>query len=102
MTIQMENENVISNRLFELSERYVRAGLSHSILLVVRLVEEYREGFEARHIEYPTPLTDIIHWILRPCKVSSLDFINSLLNGIQNWIYYTKPLQLMSLQKQRC
>ncbi|RNA15376.1 RNA-directed DNA polymerase from mobile element jockey-like [Brachionus plicatilis] len=46
----------ISNRLFELSERYVRTGLSHSVPLVVRLVEEYREGFESRYIEYPTPL----------------------------------------------
>ena len=46
----------VSNRLFELSERYVRAGLSHSIPLVVRLVEEYKEGFESRYIEYPTPL----------------------------------------------
>ncbi|RNA35182.1 hypothetical protein BpHYR1_023987 [Brachionus plicatilis] len=46
----------VSNRLFELSERYVRTGLSHSIPLVVRLVEEYKEGFESRYIEYPTPL----------------------------------------------
>ena len=30
----------VSNRLFDLSERYVRAGLSYSIPLVVRLVEE--------------------------------------------------------------
>ncbi|RNA36923.1 hypothetical protein BpHYR1_037019 [Brachionus plicatilis] len=44
----------ISNRLFELSERYVGTGLSHSIPLVVRLVEEYKEGFESRYIEYPT------------------------------------------------
>ncbi|RNA36062.1 hypothetical protein BpHYR1_052712 [Brachionus plicatilis] len=47
----------ISNRLFELSERYVRTGLSRSVPLVVRLVEEYREGFESRYIEYPTPLS---------------------------------------------
>ncbi|RNA36110.1 hypothetical protein BpHYR1_011330 [Brachionus plicatilis] len=40
-----------------LSERYVRAGLSHSVPVVVRLVEEYREGFESRYIEYPTPLS---------------------------------------------
>ncbi|RNA18981.1 hypothetical protein BpHYR1_041821 [Brachionus plicatilis] len=45
-----------SNRLFELSERYVGTGLSHSIPLVVRLVKEYKEGFESRYIEYPTPL----------------------------------------------
>ncbi|RNA13285.1 glycoside hydrolase [Brachionus plicatilis] len=41
----------VTNRLFELSERYVRAGLNHSVPLVVRLVEEYREGFESRYIE---------------------------------------------------
>ncbi|RNA15933.1 hypothetical protein BpHYR1_007674 [Brachionus plicatilis] len=46
----------VSNRLFELSERYVGTGLSHSIPLVVRLVKEYKEGFESRYIEYPTPL----------------------------------------------
>ncbi|RNA17999.1 hypothetical protein BpHYR1_012102 [Brachionus plicatilis] len=46
----------VSNRLFELSERYVRAGLSHSVSLTVRLVEEYNKGFESRYIEYPTPL----------------------------------------------
>ncbi|RMZ95409.1 RNA-directed DNA polymerase from mobile element jockey-like [Brachionus plicatilis] len=46
----------VSNRLFELSERYVGTGLSHSIPLVVRLVEEYKEGFESRYIEYITPL----------------------------------------------
>ncbi|RNA30560.1 hypothetical protein BpHYR1_042545, partial [Brachionus plicatilis] len=46
----------VSNRLFELSERYVRAGLSHSVPLTVRLVEEYNKGFESRYIEYPTPL----------------------------------------------
>ncbi|RNA43879.1 hypothetical protein BpHYR1_026137 [Brachionus plicatilis] len=39
----------VSNRLFE-------AALSHVVPLVVRLVEEYREGFESRYIEYPTPL----------------------------------------------
>ncbi|RNA37823.1 hypothetical protein BpHYR1_007147 [Brachionus plicatilis] len=31
---------LVSNRLFEFSERYVRAGLSHSVPLTVRLVEE--------------------------------------------------------------
>ncbi|RNA04698.1 RNA-directed DNA polymerase from mobile element jockey-like [Brachionus plicatilis] len=45
----------VSNRLFELNERIVRAGLSHYVPLVVTLVEEYREGFESRYIEYPTP-----------------------------------------------
>ncbi|RNA33324.1 hypothetical protein BpHYR1_042769 [Brachionus plicatilis] len=34
----------------------IRTGLSHSIPLVERLVKEYKEGFESRHIEYPTPL----------------------------------------------
>ncbi|RNA09200.1 RNA-directed DNA polymerase from mobile element jockey-like [Brachionus plicatilis] len=46
----------VSNRLFELSERYVRAGLSHSVPLTIRLVEEYNRGFESRYIENPTPL----------------------------------------------
>ncbi|RNA03353.1 hypothetical protein BpHYR1_043626 [Brachionus plicatilis] len=73
----------VSNRLFELSERYVGTGLSHSIPLVVRLTQYYmnfnlnhnfdnlifdhllmimnfklpnKEGFESRYIEYPTPL----------------------------------------------
>ncbi|RNA07938.1 hypothetical protein BpHYR1_037771, partial [Brachionus plicatilis] len=46
----------VSNRLFELSERYVGTGLSHSIPLVERLVKEYKEGFESRYIEYSTPL----------------------------------------------
>ncbi|RMZ96381.1 hypothetical protein BpHYR1_044432 [Brachionus plicatilis] len=39
------------------SQRYVGTGLSHSIPLVVRLVKEYKEGFESRYIEYPTPLS---------------------------------------------
>ncbi|RNA33680.1 hypothetical protein BpHYR1_035513 [Brachionus plicatilis] len=47
----------VSNRLIELSERYVGAGLSHSIPLVVRLVKEYKEGFESRYIENLTPLS---------------------------------------------
>ncbi|RNA02787.1 RNA-directed DNA polymerase from mobile element jockey-like [Brachionus plicatilis] len=46
----------VSNRLFELSERYVGTGLSHSIPLVERLMKEYKERFESRYIEYPTPL----------------------------------------------
>ncbi|RNA20405.1 hypothetical protein BpHYR1_037757 [Brachionus plicatilis] len=40
----------VSNRLFELSERYYGTGLSNSIPLVVRLVKEYKEGFESRYI----------------------------------------------------
>ncbi|RNA05841.1 RNA-directed DNA polymerase from mobile element jockey-like [Brachionus plicatilis] len=44
----------VSNRLFELAERYVGVGLSHSVPLVTRLVEEYMKGFESRFIEYPT------------------------------------------------
>ncbi|RNA14066.1 hypothetical protein BpHYR1_006908 [Brachionus plicatilis] len=47
---------LVSNGLIELSDRYVGTGLSHSIPLVVRLVEEYKEGFKSRYIEYPTPL----------------------------------------------
>ncbi|RNA00059.1 hypothetical protein BpHYR1_043080 [Brachionus plicatilis] len=30
--------------------------LSHSVPLVVRLVQEYREGFESRYAGYPIPL----------------------------------------------
>ncbi|RNA38918.1 hypothetical protein BpHYR1_036155 [Brachionus plicatilis] len=37
----------VSNRLFELSERYGGTGLSHSIPLVERMVKEYKEGFES-------------------------------------------------------
>ncbi|RNA20644.1 hypothetical protein BpHYR1_044840 [Brachionus plicatilis] len=47
----------ISNRLCELSERYIRAGLNNSVPLVLRLLEEYKAGFESRYIEYPTPLS---------------------------------------------
>ncbi|RNA18543.1 hypothetical protein BpHYR1_018180 [Brachionus plicatilis] len=32
----------------------LRTGLSHFVQLVVRLVEEYREGFESRYIENST------------------------------------------------
>ncbi|RNA18253.1 hypothetical protein BpHYR1_016038 [Brachionus plicatilis] len=53
----LSNKKWVSNRLFELSERYVGTGLSHSIPLVERLVKEYKEDFESRHIEYPTPLS---------------------------------------------
>ncbi|RNA42589.1 hypothetical protein BpHYR1_015784 [Brachionus plicatilis] len=49
------NLESILNRLFELSDRYVGKGLSHSIPLIFRLAEEYK-GFELRFIEYPTPL----------------------------------------------
>ncbi|RNA20646.1 hypothetical protein BpHYR1_044842 [Brachionus plicatilis] len=47
----------VSNRLCELSERYIRTGLSNSVPLVLRLLEEYKAGFESRYIEYPTPLS---------------------------------------------
>ncbi|RNA25341.1 hypothetical protein BpHYR1_049714 [Brachionus plicatilis] len=43
---------IVLNRFFELSERYVKVGLSHSVPMVIRLVEEYR----CRYIEYLTPL----------------------------------------------
>ncbi|RNA09898.1 RNA-directed DNA polymerase from mobile element jockey-like [Brachionus plicatilis] len=46
----------VSNRLFELDERYVAGGLRHSVPLVVKLVDEYKEGFESRYVEYPIPL----------------------------------------------
>ncbi|RNA13509.1 hypothetical protein BpHYR1_015663, partial [Brachionus plicatilis] len=46
----------VSNRLFELSERYVAGGLRHSVPLVINLVDEYKAGFESRYVEYQTPL----------------------------------------------
>ena len=48
--------NTIANRLFELSERYVRVGLGNSVPLLTILVSEYRRGFESRFVNYPTPL----------------------------------------------
>ncbi|RNA02203.1 hypothetical protein BpHYR1_012350 [Brachionus plicatilis] len=39
-----------NNNYYLESERYVGTGLSHSIPLVERLVKEYKEGFESRHI----------------------------------------------------
>ncbi|RNA18706.1 hypothetical protein BpHYR1_041304 [Brachionus plicatilis] len=54
--MQQSDLFLISNRLFELSERYVGTGLRHSIPLVERLVKEYKEGFESTYIENPTPL----------------------------------------------
>ncbi|RNA21389.1 hypothetical protein BpHYR1_040077 [Brachionus plicatilis] len=46
----------VLNRLFKLSEKYVAGGLRHSVPLVVKLVDEYKAGFESSHVEYPTPL----------------------------------------------
>ncbi|RNA19348.1 hypothetical protein BpHYR1_015679, partial [Brachionus plicatilis] len=46
----------VSNRLFELRERYVAGRLRHSVPLVIKLVDEYKAGFESRYVEYPTPL----------------------------------------------
>ncbi|RNA18697.1 RNA-directed DNA polymerase from mobile element jockey-like [Brachionus plicatilis] len=56
----------VSNRLFELSDRYVGTGLRHSIPLVERLVKEYKEGFESTYIENPTPLS--IFFSMDPMK----------------------------------
>ncbi|RMZ99336.1 hypothetical protein BpHYR1_015390 [Brachionus plicatilis] len=44
----------VSNRLYELSERYEAGGLRHSVPLVVKLVDEYKAAFESRYVEYPT------------------------------------------------
>lgn len=46
----------VANRLDGLTERYVRNGLSNSVQLVVRLVEEYQRGFNSRNVSYSTPL----------------------------------------------
>ena len=48
--------HTVANRLDELTERYVRGGLIYSVPLVVRLVDEYKRGFNSRYVSYPTPL----------------------------------------------
>ncbi|RNA29836.1 hypothetical protein BpHYR1_051398 [Brachionus plicatilis] len=55
-TFNKPNLLTVSNRIFKLSERYVWEELSHSFPLVINLVEEYREGFESRYIEYTNSL----------------------------------------------
>ena len=65
--------HTVSNRLFELSERYVRRGLVNSVPLVVRLVNEYKAGFESRFIDYPTPLCNCYLTISSPIS-ESLNF----------------------------
>ncbi|RNA03038.1 hypothetical protein BpHYR1_046126 [Brachionus plicatilis] len=44
----------VFDRLLELSERCVARGKRHSAPLLVKLVEEYKAGFESRYVEYPT------------------------------------------------
>ncbi|RNA31662.1 RNA-directed DNA polymerase from mobile element jockey-like [Brachionus plicatilis] len=63
-------------KLLTLCERYVRAGLSHSVPLTVRLVEEYNRGFESRYIEYPTPLnfSSCVFHTLEKFVIYSADF----------------------------
>ncbi|RNA11093.1 hypothetical protein BpHYR1_054380 [Brachionus plicatilis] len=39
-----------------LFERYVEGRLRHSVILVVKLVDEYKAGFESRCVEYPSSL----------------------------------------------
>ncbi|RNA36179.1 hypothetical protein BpHYR1_017981 [Brachionus plicatilis] len=57
----------VSNRLFGLSERYVKTGLSYSVLLVVRMVKEYREGFESSYIELFQYIVNRQDKSLSPC-----------------------------------
>ncbi|RNA35367.1 hypothetical protein BpHYR1_019588 [Brachionus plicatilis] len=68
--LQAIQNATLTNRLFELSERYFGTGLYHSIPLVVRLVEEYKEGFESRYIEYSTPLLSFALELLIPTPSS--------------------------------
>ena len=46
----------VDHRLQELTERYIRNGLDKSVQIVVRLVNEFKNSFESRHINYSTPL----------------------------------------------
>ncbi|RNA11629.1 hypothetical protein BpHYR1_008456 [Brachionus plicatilis] len=50
----------VSNRLFELSEIYVRAGLSNSVPLVVRIMEEKREEVSNQDMAFYFTFLEII------------------------------------------
>lgn len=47
----------VSDRLDDLNERFLRNCLANSNVLVARLLDEYKRGFESRYIERATPLT---------------------------------------------
>ncbi|RNA21263.1 hypothetical protein BpHYR1_020299 [Brachionus plicatilis] len=46
----------VTSRFFELNEIYLEGGLLHSLLFVIKLVDEYKAGNESRYVEYPNPL----------------------------------------------
>ncbi|RNA06275.1 hypothetical protein BpHYR1_053742, partial [Brachionus plicatilis] len=76
-----------------MSERYVGTGLSHSVPLTVRLVEEYNKGFESRYIEYPTPLLRynyisnrvVNDWNSLPERVVEETSLNSFKAKLDDW-----------------
>ncbi|RNA13367.1 hypothetical protein BpHYR1_044340 [Brachionus plicatilis] len=76
-----------SKRNFELSERYV-AGLRNSVPLVVRLMVEFKEDFESRNIEYPTP------FLINPLIFLLLFFPG---HHLQNWKLYDKQVLLQKI-----
>lgn len=47
----------VSDRLDDLNERFQRNCLANSNVLVARLLDEYRRGFESRYIERATLIT---------------------------------------------
>ncbi|RNA33528.1 hypothetical protein BpHYR1_050316 [Brachionus plicatilis] len=53
------------SKIKTLVRNQVRAGLSNFVPLVVRLVEEYREGLESRYIEYKTPLCNCCQFFIK-------------------------------------
>ncbi|RNA36384.1 telomerase reverse transcriptase [Brachionus plicatilis] len=58
MPSQLINNNIFSllKMVIEEKKTCVRARLSHSFPFVVKLMEEYKAGFESRRIEYSTPI----------------------------------------------
>ncbi|RMZ99804.1 hypothetical protein BpHYR1_023631, partial [Brachionus plicatilis] len=42
--------------LIKIFDRYVAGGLRHSVPWVIKLVDEYKAGFESRYAEYSTTL----------------------------------------------
>ncbi|RNA02038.1 hypothetical protein BpHYR1_019149 [Brachionus plicatilis] len=63
-----------SNRLFELSERYIAGGLRHFVPLVVKPVGEYKAGFESIYVKYSTPLYS--------CFLTISSFFPELINSL--------------------
>ncbi|RNA28680.1 hypothetical protein BpHYR1_008304 [Brachionus plicatilis] len=54
LTLTQKTFSPMTNRiedLFELSETYEGVGLNHYIPLTIRLLKEYKEGFDYRFVE---------------------------------------------------